>query len=1052
VESPEPPTNWEGGIALTIEEFSGDGKGRLEVFDDVDISIVGPVASRVTPRRPVGHIYDGVTANAYRVSQVSSFWIPSTLLLDFADVLVEEGGKLFLPNTTLIAHRLEIHGNLGSNDNLRIGPGGQVDLHGEGGFDDNHLGNFKFDNFSMYGDGRLNLYEIGALNATSFELDAGSKIRSYNSERLGVYVYTEERFSLESGSSWDAVGGGLTESATPFGDCSAPLDGHGGTYGGQGGLSEFLPCGAFDEPFQLGLPGGTSSKNGSRGGGGVFVEGPEGVPVLEVNIDGVIDVSGANGTVNSGGGSGGSVYLHSLELKGDGKIKANGGDSLDTGGGGGGRIALIAEDRLEYVGSTSALGGESDVGGGSAGTVLRREVVSGESLVCIDNENRTLANESLTALSGDLRESYDISKLKLENNARLKWILNESVSKVMLSGSMEITQGSIVNVESAGTIPTAGIHFGDNLVVSSLLTLDNVTQVSAQNISVCGVDTIVDITNALSSIRMEAKKRFEVCSGGSIIGDGGGALSDTALLGCSIPSMGVGGSYGGRAQNGTDPCGSYDGSDLIPGVGGGSHPDSSVGNGGRGGIALEIVANSTGNSVVQVNGTVSVEGSSGTEGGGSGSGGTLTVYSNRFEGASTGILSVRGGASSGSGFAGSGGRLALYMSLSYDYEGSSWSSSGQGGTEMVAGAGTAYWHVGMLDTFNNTKVVIDNNNLLETDDFSDERYSWLSGDCRDVYPINEVLVKGGGRLEFGDALGMSCDPSTTLNGSLKLEDGSQGRWLYEGEGIESQKSFSIRDELLSDGESSLRLENVDRFHFGTGWLNGSSRMFVLNEGKNGTAFIVEESLFVSKGSKIDGDGEGFGSNEANVAAGCMQSGIEGSGGSFGGQGGFGGSWGCGSVDDVFFRGSGGAHGSSSDLKGGAGGNSLWFSVTSPSGWLGLNGEISARGSPGNDSYNFDDRAGGGGSGGSVTVVGNRLFGSGHISCRGGHGGMNVAKSDMSGGGGSGGRIIISSVDSNGLLDNADAYGGKGGDLFELPLNVSLAGAPGTILGNFRNFR
>ena len=61
-------------------------------------------------------------------------------------------------------------------------------------------------------------------------------------------------------------------------------------------------------------------------------------------------MNGLIGTGNSGGGSGGGVYISALGLNGHGKLQANGGGSNGIGGGGaGGRIAMYLQYRQVKV-------------------------------------------------------------------------------------------------------------------------------------------------------------------------------------------------------------------------------------------------------------------------------------------------------------------------------------------------------------------------------------------------------------------------------------------------------------------------------------------------------------------------------------------------------------------------------------------------------------------------------------------------------------------------------------------------------------------------------
>jgi hypothetical protein len=71
-----------------------------------------------------------------------------------------------------------------------------------------------------------------------------------------------------------------------------------------------------------------------------------------IHIDGVLTSTGTPASSdNTGGGSGGSVFIEAYNISGHGSITVNGGNGNGSGGGGsGGRIAL-------HVGSTNLYGG-----------------------------------------------------------------------------------------------------------------------------------------------------------------------------------------------------------------------------------------------------------------------------------------------------------------------------------------------------------------------------------------------------------------------------------------------------------------------------------------------------------------------------------------------------------------------------------------------------------------------------------------------------------------------------------------------------------------------
>ncbi len=178
-----------------------------------------------------------------------------------------------------------------------------------------------------------------------------------------------------------AAGGAIAVDANGFAQASGPGagqsvggSGSGAGYGGLGGASATA------------APGGTNYGSAQlpvdMGSGGGFGSGPlyggsEGGGAIRLNVGGVLTVDGqlsANGDWgfqdNSGGGSGGSIWVTAGTLVGNGQITADGGDGELFGGGGGagGRIAIYSQANV-FAGQVSASGGGGDFPGG-AGSIF----------------------------------------------------------------------------------------------------------------------------------------------------------------------------------------------------------------------------------------------------------------------------------------------------------------------------------------------------------------------------------------------------------------------------------------------------------------------------------------------------------------------------------------------------------------------------------------------------------------------------------------------------------------------------------------------------------
>ncbi len=172
-----------------------------------------------------------------------------------------------------------------------------------------------------------------------------------------------------------ATGGAIAVDANGFAQASGPGagqsaggSGSGAGYGGLGGASATTAPGGTNY--------GSAQQPVDQGSGGGFGSGPlyggsEGGGAIRLNVGGVLTLNGelsANGDWglqdNSGGGSGGSIWVIAGTLVGNGQITANGGEGELYGGGGGagGRIALYSRANF-FTGLASVFGGEGDFRG-----------------------------------------------------------------------------------------------------------------------------------------------------------------------------------------------------------------------------------------------------------------------------------------------------------------------------------------------------------------------------------------------------------------------------------------------------------------------------------------------------------------------------------------------------------------------------------------------------------------------------------------------------------------------------------------------------------------
>lgn len=154
--------------------------------------------------------------------------------------------------------------------------------------------------------------------------------------------------------------------------------------------------------------------------------------------DGLILNDGGDGLSNCGGGSGGSIFIKTLQFSGHGNITSHGGNGQGKGGGGaGGRIAVHVSWLREYAGLYMAYGGYGFKAGAS-GTVYYTDTNQGLShrpvlkdkgtdnqtvygfgytKLIIDNRNRN--PDIATIIINENTTYYEVDDLETKNHAIL---------------------------------------------------------------------------------------------------------------------------------------------------------------------------------------------------------------------------------------------------------------------------------------------------------------------------------------------------------------------------------------------------------------------------------------------------------------------------------------------------------------------------------------------------------------------------------------------------------------------------------------------------------
>ena len=158
------------------------------------------------------------------------------------------------------------------------------------------------------------------------------------------------------GKGYSQLSGGPGSGRSAFGAGSGA--GYGGAGGATAGAAGGAPYGSAERPTHPGSGGGpglSPSSEGSQGGGALRL-----TVGHALTVEGRLGADGNAGLQdNSGGGSGGSIWLTAGTITGSGIISANGGagEPILGGGGGGGRIALYSPTNT-FTGLTTVLGGD----------------------------------------------------------------------------------------------------------------------------------------------------------------------------------------------------------------------------------------------------------------------------------------------------------------------------------------------------------------------------------------------------------------------------------------------------------------------------------------------------------------------------------------------------------------------------------------------------------------------------------------------------------------------------------------------------------------------
>jgi len=405
--------------------------------------------------------------------------------------------------------------------------------------------------------------------------------------------------------------------------------GGGAGYGGQGGIGYDgqggICYGSLTQPIDLGSgPNGGSA----RGGGAIKINVSD-----KLTLDGMISSNGSDGQ-NTGGGSGGSVYIITNEFTGIGSISADGGGDANIGGaGGGGRIAVYFNSSDFPSENIQVFGTTTKYGSSGAGTIFLKSVDQeyGDLIVKGNDISGT------TYLYG---ENNTFNELEISDSSLLYF------SGILSAQDIRIINNAIMESLSTSTI-TAGKNIVLDLNAQLIAPSEKFLTISAEDIliqrqSIIKANIIANIDNLIIENGSLISADTKGYSAGKGIGQGGPGSGGSLW-------HGGGAGYGGQGGIGYDGQGGicYGFPDNPVDFGSGPNGGSAIGGG-----AIKIDVNNK----LTLDGIISSNGSNG-QNTGAGSGGSVYITTNEFTG--IGSISADGGGDNVGG-AGGGGRIAVY--------------------------------------------------------------------------------------------------------------------------------------------------------------------------------------------------------------------------------------------------------------------------------------------------------------------------------------------------------------------------------------------------------
>lgn len=573
-----------------------------------------------------------------------------------------------------------IHGNINLNDDnssatLNIGNVNRAGVT-------LYANTWVFNNTHQYEFGAVNVSEASTLTLVSYDNadsdytnDYGVSLQAEDFNVAGTITANTKGYINRGIGNTSAYGGGCS------GTCSGG-GGHGG-YGATYVTSGGTAYGDLYEPIDLG--------SGIAGGGGAIKI----IAKNELNIQstGSITSLGGNGAVNTGAGSGGSIWIQANDLVGSGSIKADGGAN----GGAGGRIALYYNNDnssiISSLGTVSPRVTTYGFGGGP-GTIFTENCIGWDIYGCattgnhatgslfVNNNNVNGRSAAIGDLANSTTQDFQLATVSQIRNGHLDVVGDDSTITITQPNNITGDGSSTLNVYGSFIAPdniaiegitlgvrgeieigedtsTATINIGNSATGGVNLYANTWAHNSSNqyafgdiNIGSFGTMSLTSYDNANSDYTDDygvtiTANNISIASEGKLNAD---------YLGYLNRGPGVGSLYYGGCSGNCSGGSGHGGLGASFAVAGGNaygdvYQPVTMGSGynARGGGAIKLLVNNE----LSNNGTISSLGANGGNNNSAASGGSIWIETSEITG--NGTIKADGGANGASG-----GRIAIY--------------------------------------------------------------------------------------------------------------------------------------------------------------------------------------------------------------------------------------------------------------------------------------------------------------------------------------------------------------------------------------------------------